>query len=57
VTAAALGDAIERACDVYADRRAWRTMMARAMKHPVGWERSAQSYAGLYRGLVGQTRG
>lgn len=57
VTAAGLGDAIDRACDIHADRRAWRAMMARAMKHPVGWERSAQSYARLYRGLVGQSRG
>ena len=57
VTAAGLGDAIDRACDAYADRRVWRTMMARAMKHPVGWERSAQSYLDLYRGLAGRSRG
>lgn len=54
VTAAGLGDAIDRACDAYADRRQWRAMTARAMKHPVGWERSAEAYAALYRGLAGR---
>jgi starch synthase len=56
VTATGLGDAVDRACDVHADRREWRTMMVRAMKHPVGWERSAQSYLSLYRGIAGRLR-
>jgi starch synthase len=57
VTAAGLGEAVDRTCDAYANRRQWRDMMARAMKHPVGWERSARSYAELYRGLVGRPGG
>lgn len=52
VTAAGVGDAIDRACAVYADKKAWRTMVAEAMKHPVGWERSAETYARLYREIV-----
>ena len=49
VTAAALGDAIDRACDLFADRPAWGGVMRRGMAHPVGWERSAGAYAALYR--------
>ena len=49
VATAALGDAIDRACDLFADRPAWRSVMRRGMAHPVGWERSADAYAALYR--------
>jgi starch synthase len=49
----AFGDAIERACDLYADDKLWSKLMRRAMKHPVGWESSAARYAGLYRDLAG----
>ena len=49
VTAQALGDAIERACEAFADRPLWRTMMAHAMAHPVGWDRSAAAYHELYK--------
>ena len=52
VTAAALGDAIDRACDLHADAAAWGALMRRAMAHPVGWERSADAYAALYRRAV-----
>ena len=52
VTAGALADAIDRACDVFADRAAWQAMMRRAMRHPVGWDRSAAAYRELYRGLI-----
>jgi starch synthase len=52
VTAGALADAIDRACDVFADRAAWQAMMRRAMRHPVGWDRSAVAYRELYRGLI-----
>lgn len=51
-SAAALGDAIDRACDLHADPPAWAALRRRAMGHPVGWERSAAAYAALYRGLV-----
>jgi starch synthase len=52
VTAGALADAIDRACDVFADRAAWQAMMRRAMRHPVGWDRSAAAYRELYRGVI-----
>lgn len=55
VTAAALGDAIERACDLFADRKRWTAMVRRAMKHPVGWETSAAAYAKIYRALLEET--
>lgn len=52
VTAAALIDAIERACDLFAEPKIWKAMMRRAMRHPVGWDRSASAYASLYAGLM-----
>jgi len=52
-TAAALGDAIERACDLFADRKRWTAMMRRAMKHPVSWETSAAAYAKVYTEALG----
>ena len=52
VAAGPLGDAIERACDLFADKKRWTVMMRRAMKHPVGWETSAAAYAGLYARLL-----
>lgn len=53
VAAEPLADAIDRACDAFADRRAWLGMMRRAMKQPVGWQTSATAYARLYRELLG----
>src|SRR5690606_22813097 len=52
VAAQALGDAIERACDAFADRKLWTGMMRRAMKQPVGWASSASAYAKVYRALL-----
>ncbi|MEM7491373.1 MAG: glycogen synthase GlgA [Pseudomonadota bacterium] len=49
VTAPALGDAIDRACDLFADPAAWRDIVRRGMAHPVGWQRSAEVYARLYQ--------
>ena len=49
VTAAALGDAIDRTCDLFADRATWSGVMRRGMAHPVGWKRSADAYTALYR--------
>ena len=53
VTAAALGDTIDRVCDAYADAPTWRSMIRGAMRHPVGWDRSAAIYATLYETLAG----
>jgi starch synthase len=57
ITAAALGDTIDRVCDAYADAPAWWSMTRRAMKHPVGWDRSAATYATLYETLAGDAAG
>ena len=54
VTAEALADAIDRACDAFADRDLWRSMMVRAMGHPVGWETSAAAYRGLYDDVLAE---
>ncbi len=48
VTAEALRDAIQRVLESFADRAGWQAMMRRAMRHPVGWERSAERYRALY---------
>ena len=53
VAAAPLADAIDRACDAFARRKLWSAMVRRAMRHPVGWEASANAYAGIYSELVG----
>ena len=52
VSAAPLADAIDRACDVFADKRLWSAMVRRAMRHPVGWEASAEAYARIYSELL-----
>jgi starch synthase len=52
ITAGALGDAIDRACDAYADEAKWRKITRNAMRHPVDWGRSAKSYAELYMSLA-----
>lgn len=48
VTAAALGDALERLAELHSDRAAWTAMQRNAMRHPVGWAASAPAYAALY---------
>ncbi len=52
VAAAPLADAVDRACDAYADSKLWTGMMRRAMRHPVGWETSAAAYARIYAELA-----
>lgn len=52
VTGGALTDALDRCVGLYDDRKLWTAMVRRAMKQPVGWERSAAEYAHLYRSLV-----
>lgn len=51
-SSARLADAIDRTCDVFANRKVWSAMVRRAMRHPVGWEDSAKAYAGLYAELT-----
>lgn len=52
VTKAALEHAIGRACDAFAEPKVWSGMMRRAMRHPVGWEASAETYAALYQNVM-----
>ncbi len=52
-TAAKLGDALERAVAIYADTKAWQKIQRNAMKHPVGWDVSAQRMADIYHSLAG----
>jgi len=52
VSAAPLADAIDRACDAFADGALWSAMVRRAMRHPVGWEASAEAYVRTYSELL-----
>ena len=48
-TPAALGLAVRRAVDNYADRPVWRKLVRAAMEQTFSWGRSADSYLALYR--------
>ena len=52
VSAGPLADAVDRACDAFANRKLWSAMVRRAMRHPVGWGASAEAYAGIYSELI-----
>lgn len=52
VTAAALEQAVHRTCDLFAKPSEWAGMMRRAMRHPVGWDVSAQAYKDIYARLT-----
>ena len=54
MTAAALGDAIDRACDLFADRKAWRATVVNAMRQRVGWDKSAVQYRTLYESVLAE---
>lgn len=43
-----LEQAIARACAVFSSPTIWDRIVRRAMKHPVGWDRSAQTYIEVY---------
>lgn len=51
-TAEKLGDALERAMTIYSDTKTWQKIQRNAMKHPVGWDVSAQRLADIYRSLA-----
>ncbi|SHI41405.1 glycogen synthase GlgA [Wenxinia saemankumensis] len=44
--------ALDRLCDLFADRQMFTLLQKNAMKHPVGWQQSARAYAALYRDLL-----
>lgn len=47
-----LADALDRACDAFADRAAWRRIQRNAMGAEVGWAASAARYAAIYAELA-----
>ncbi len=49
-----LSEALDRAMALYVDTKAWQKAQRNAMKHPVGWERSAERMASLYKASVEQ---
>lgn len=53
-TAGKLGDALDRAMALFGDEKTWQKLQRNAMKHPVGWDSSAQTLADIYRRLAGQ---
>ena len=55
-SSAQLAEAIDRACDAFADGKVWSYMVRRAMRHPVGWEDSAAAYARIYAELTERTK-
>jgi starch synthase len=55
ITSDALHDALDRLCDLHADRETWHCMQINAMHQPVGWAQSARAYAALFRDLVPAT--
>ncbi len=52
ITAATLDQAIDRTCALFRQPKTWTRMMRRAMKHPVGWDQSAQAYLDLYTSVI-----
>jgi starch synthase len=57
VSAGPLADAIDRVCDAFADPAGWSVIARRAMRHPVGWETSAEHYATVYADVLGRRGG
>jgi len=54
ITAEALRVALDDLCDLYTDKAQWQKLQRNAMKQPVGWDRSAASYAALYAEVLGR---
>jgi starch synthase len=52
VTPDNLKQVIDRVILAYGDTRLWQSMQRAAMRHPVGWQASAASYAALYKALA-----
>ncbi|WGH78728.1 glycogen synthase GlgA [Jannaschia ovalis] len=49
----ALARAFDRLCALWREPETWAQMARNAMRHPVGWDRSAAEYAALYREVAG----
>lgn len=52
INATMLGQAIARTCDTYRQPKIWAGMMRRAMRQPVGWDKSAAAYIAVYAALI-----
>ena len=55
VTTVALDQAIERTFALFRQPKIWGAMARRGMRHPVGWDQSAQAYFSLFESLVRPT--
>lgn len=53
----ALADTLDRACQMFADKPAWRELVVRGMQQDWSWSRSAGLYAELYGKLPVGSRG
>ena len=49
---AALVQAVNRALDLYRQRRLWQALRRRGMRQDFSWQRSAEEYQGLYQQLI-----
>jgi starch synthase len=54
-SAAALNEALQRACRAYADRAVWTQLIETGMRQDWSWAASARRYAELYRRTIAQT--
>ena len=52
ITTEMLDQAIARACTMFKSPKDWTAMVRRAMKHPVGWDRSAEAYLDVYSSVL-----
>ncbi|MCI5112008.1 MAG: glycogen synthase GlgA [Marivita sp.] len=52
VTPAGIAQVIDRVVEAHADPKLWQGMQRAAMRHPVGWDSSAEAYRDLYTDLV-----
>jgi len=48
----AMARAMRRAWALYERKSEWRSVRQRAMQQPLGWDKAAAQYAGLYRRLL-----
>ena len=51
-TASALAASMERACAVFRDKTAWRTIQRNGMRRDFSWDAPARQYAAVYRDLL-----
>lgn len=51
-SASDLADALHRALDIYADKKAWRQLQLSGLRQDFSWQTSAQTYLDLYEQLI-----